>query len=73
LLHRAADILPIHVDAVRAGAVERGADIRGAVVDAAGETEFRLDIAAFVRSAGDTDDAGVGTSGELPGDRSYSA
>src|SRR5215469_8493198 len=43
------------------------------MVDARVETEFALDITAFVRATGDADDAGVGAFGELAGNRADGA
>src|SRR5690242_2183489 len=55
LLHGAADILEIDIDAFRAGLIERGAEIGAAMVERRIEAELVLDIAAFVGAAGDTD------------------
>src|ERR1051325_5439919 len=55
VLHRAADILEIDIDAVWAGLIERGAEIGVAMVDRHIEAELVLDIAALVGAAGDTD------------------
>src|SRR5712672_1136264 len=56
VLHRAADILEINIDARRARLVERGAEIGAAMVERGIEAELVLDIAALVGAAGDPDD-----------------
>src|SRR5438132_2637905 len=59
LLHRAADILEIDVDAFGAGRIQRGAEVGAAMVDRGIEAELVLDIAAFVGATGDADDPGA--------------
>ena len=68
MLHRAADILEINIDALRARLVERGAEIGAAMVERGIEAELVLDIAALVGTAGDPDDPRTLALGELPGD-----
>src|SRR5712691_831826 len=72
LLHRAADILEINIDAVGAGAVELGAEV-SPMIDRRVEPEIVRDIAAFLRPAGDADDPRAVTLGELSGDRANRA
>ena len=67
MLYRTADILPINVDALRTGAVERGLQICRAMVDAGVKTELTFNIAAFVGPAGNTDGACARALGELAG------
>ena len=67
-LHRAADILEIDVDPVRAGLAERIRQIDRAMVDAIVEAERLLHKEAFLRPAGDADHARAGALGELAGD-----
>ena len=57
LEHRAADILEIDVDALRAGVLQLGGQIRIAVVETGIEAELLHDVVALVLAAGDADRA----------------
>ena len=72
-LHRAADILEIAVDAVRAGGLQFPPQIHRAVIDAIVEAQAVLHPQAFFGAAGDADDAGTGPLGELSGNRADGA
>ena len=73
LLHLAADIFEIGVDAVGALGAQFGPQIVRAMIDAGVEAEAVLHPQAFFRPAGDADHAGAGPFGELPGDRAHGA
>src|SRR5262249_53625869 len=67
-LYRAADILEIDIDALRASDGERGGEV-AAMVEAGIETELLGHVAAFLGAAGDADDAATLALSELSGDR----
>src|SRR5439155_762708 len=68
LLHRAADVLEIDVDAGRAGAVERGAEAGVAMVEAGIESQLLDDVAALVSPAGNADCTSAGDLRQLADD-----
>jgi hypothetical protein len=59
LEHRAADVLEIDVDALRAGVLQLRGQIGIAVVEAIVKAELVLHVVAFVLAAGDADRAGA--------------
>src|SRR4029079_623017 len=63
----AADVVEVHVDAVRAGLAERGADVALLVVDAVVEAELLDDETAFLLAARDADHVAVQDLADLPG------
>ncbi|KOT02711.1 hypothetical protein DM50_3748 [Burkholderia mallei] len=71
--HRAADVLEIHVDAVRARGGELFREIGIVVIDARVEAERPGHIAALVRAARDADDAATLELRDLPDDRAHRA
>src|ERR1051325_1997895 len=68
VLHRAADILEIDIDAVWAGLIERRAEIGIAMVERRVEAKLVLDVAALVGATGDPDHPRTLALGELSGD-----
>src|SRR5260370_2295651 len=64
--HRAADILEIDVDALRAGFLELGRQIGIAMIQALIEPELASDVIAFVLAARDADGTRALDPGDLP-------